>query len=277
MNPTSPPGKLYVLATPLGHLGDISRRCLETLREVSLVACEDTRVSRKLGTLAESQARFVSHHKFNERQTLPRLIRALQEGQSIALLTDAGTPGISDPGYLLVEAALSQGLTVVPVPGPSAVTTACSVSGFNCASFFFAGFLPRKETALQDLLIHHTATPAPLVFFESPERMPKTLKRLQDLLKPDTRVCLCREMTKKFETLIHGTLAECIDQMQGEVNRGEWTGVIEQVHLQATPPDTDHLSIEEVCSTFKVPRSVGAKILSLVTGKSRKSLYQSKD
>ena len=177
-----PPGSLFVVATPIGNLEDVTLRALRTLGEVDLIAAEDTRRTSKLLARYEIRKPLVSLHEHNEHRESARLVAKLQAGQSIALVSDAGTPGVSDPGALLVRAARDAGLTVVPVPGPSAVAAALSVSGIDLTEFAFMGFPPRTGAAREDWMNRLRDDPRPVVFFEAPHRIERTLTELSILL-----------------------------------------------------------------------------------------------
>ncbi len=270
-------GTLFVVATPLGNLEDISPRVLDTLKKADIIAAEDTRVSMKLGQQAGSLARFKSLHQWNEKKEADFLIRTLLEGKSIALVTDAGTPAISDPGFLLVAEAHKVKIPVSPIPGPSAVVSACSVSGFDCRQFAFVGFLPRKENEIHDALAALESFAAPIVFFEAPSRILETVILLEKILSPETQLCLCKELSKKFETVLRAPLPEIRQTLEQLDLRGEWTGVLEKVRFRSpviVPASPVHKTLEDVCAFFKVPRSTAAKILSLATGRPRRELYQ---
>jgi len=201
-------GTLYVVATPIGNLGDLSGRAAETLRAVQLVAAEDTRVTRKLLTRAGSKARLISYHENSPPQRLQELLDHL-DTRDIALVTDAGTPGISDPGAALVAAAVNAGHTVTPVPGPSAVTTALSVCGFPSDRFMFLGFPPRRKSERARFLGELRSLTVTSVVLEAPHRIQRLLKEISEAL-PDRRLAVCRELTKFHEEVFRGTAAEAV-------------------------------------------------------------------
>lgn len=205
-DPAVAPGTLYVVATPLGHLEDLTLRALRVLREVALVACEDTRRTGALLRAHDIRTPLTSYFEHNERWKGERLLEALREGRDVALVSDAGTPGISDPGYRLVREARAAGLPVVPVPGPSAAIAALSVSGLPTDRFLFVGFLPAKAGARRRA-IEGLATERPtLVFYESPVRVVEALADLVALLG-DREAFLCREATKLHEEYVRGRLS----------------------------------------------------------------------
>jgi 16S rRNA (cytidine1402-2'-O)-methyltransferase len=201
------PGKLYLVATPIGNLGDVSARALDTLREVAFIACEDTRHSGALLKHFGIQKPTASLPAFAEGARAGAILDRIEQGADCALVTDAGTPGISDPGSKLVAEALERGLTVVPIPGASAAVTALSASGLPTARFHFLGFLPRQGPERAAMLDEVRALAATLVLYESPRRVGETL---QDLLEAygDRRACVARELTKLHEEFVRGTLGE---------------------------------------------------------------------
>jgi len=199
-------GTLYVVATPIGNLNDIGARAVDVLREVDFVVCEDTRHSRGLLEHFGLRRELVSLPAFAEGQRAEKIIARLEAGERCALVTDAGTPAISDPGEVLVREALDHGVAVIPIPGPSAVITALSVSGLPTGRFHFLGFLPRKGGERRALLEEVAQLRATLLFYESPRRIVETLDDLRDVLG-DRRACVARELTKLHEELLRGTLS----------------------------------------------------------------------
>lgn len=219
-------GVLFVVGTPIGNLQDISARALEVLRSVSFIVCEDTRHSRALLAHYGISREMVSLPAFAERQRAGRILDRLTAGEDCALITDAGSPGISDPGQVLVSGAIERGIRVSPIPGPSAAVAALSVSGLPSARFYFLGFLPRKSADRTKLLAEVEALRATLVIFESPRRLASTLKELHAALGP-RRACVARELTKIYEEVAWGTLAELAARYEGEEPRGEIAIVVE--------------------------------------------------
>lgn len=218
-------GVLFVVATPIGHLGDLSHRGSEVLKQVQIVAAEDTRRTRVLlEHIAHRSPELVSLHEHNEEKVAGRLIERLLGGDDVALVSDAGTPLLNDPGFVLIRLAHDAGITTVPVPGPCAITTALSVCPLPCQPFRYVGFLPAKSNARRQRLSEWLAQSDALVFLESPRRI---LGALQDIASvSDRRVMLGRELTKQYETILAGTPAELIEAL-GEHPKGEFTGVIE--------------------------------------------------
>ena len=218
-------GTLYVVATPIGNLGDLSPRAAEVLRSVQAVAAEDTRRTLKLyAHLGAPAPALVSLPAFDERSRVAGIVERLVAGESVALCTDAGTPGVSDPGAALVAAAWKAGVTIVPVPGPSAALAALAASGFSADRFLFAGFLPRKGAGRTEALALLAATPATLVLYEAGNRTRETLLDLAAALG-DREALVARELTKLHEQLLRGRLRELAARLEGEV-RGEVTLVV---------------------------------------------------
>ena len=219
-------GTLYVVATPLGNLGDLSARAAELLRRVPVVAAEDTRVTRGLLTHLDAHPRLLAFHQHSDASRADALIKILADGEDIALVTDAGTPGVSDPGPILVEAVRAAGFTVVPIPGPSAVTAAISVSGFPADRYLFLGFAPRKGPE-RDRWLRQAATPGvTVVCFEAPARVEELLRDLALGGATGRRGVVGREITKLHEEFRVGTLSELAEGLQAEPPRGEVTLVL---------------------------------------------------
>ena len=201
---------LYIVATPIGNLEDISLRALRVLREVDLILCEDTRVTKKLLDRYQIKKPLLSYHQHSKLQKLDYIISLLKEGKNLALVSDSGTPGVSDPGNKLVEKVvevLSDQVKIVPIPGPSALTCAASVSGFSMDKFLFFGFLPKKKKR-KEILREIVQSKYPVIFYESPYRILKTLNELKETMSSDQRamknIVVVRELTKKFETIYRG-------------------------------------------------------------------------
>lgn len=219
-------GRLYLVATPIGHLDDMTYRAINTLKEVDLIAAEDTRNTRKLLTHFEIKTKCVSYHEHNKEASGPELIRILLEGKSIAVVSDAGLPAISDPGQELVALAIEEGISVIPIPGANAALSALIVSGLSTNSFTFIGFLSReKKQAVEQLVTYKHATDS-LILYESPHRVRKTLELLNEVLG-DRKITLARELTKKHEEVIRGTIQEAITWYEEHDPLGEYCIVIE--------------------------------------------------
>jgi 16S rRNA (cytidine1402-2'-O)-methyltransferase len=215
------PGTLYVCGTPIGNLEDITIRALNVFREVDLIAAEDTRRTRKLLSHYDISTRTISYHEHNEFSRASQLITMIEEGKSIALVTDAGMPGISDPGAHLVDSALSNDLKVVSIPGPSAVTSALSVSGFSADEFTFVGFLPRKGKRRREALEDLASETRTVVIYESPYRLSRTLSDLLSVLGGSRKVVVARELTKLHEEVVKGTLEEVSERFSVRTAKGE--------------------------------------------------------
>ena len=218
-------GTLYLVATPLGNLEDITLRALRILREVSLIASEDTRTTGQLLKHFEIRCPLVSYYEHNKVTRLERMLEALAEGD-VALVSEAGTPLISDPGYELVRAAIERGFAVISIPGPSALTVALPASGLPLDRFLFLGFLPRKTGDRRRLLEEVKSQKATLLFFEAPHRLRDTLADMVDILGPDRPIAACRELTKLYEEIWRGTLAEARREWERREPRGEFTLVV---------------------------------------------------
>ena len=213
-------GTLYIVPTPVGNMEDMTMRAVRTLKEADLVLAEDTRTSGILLKHFEIQNRLMSHHKFNEHGTSAGIVERLKAGQDIALVSDAGTPGISDPGFFLVREAVKAGVNVTCLPGPTAFVPALVMSGLPCDRFTFEGFLPQKkgrQTRL-GLLANEQRT---MVFYESPYRLLKTLQQFADVFGTERQGCVCREISKVHEEAIRGTLAELVEHFKVTEPRGE--------------------------------------------------------
>ena len=220
-----PEGTLYVVSTPIGNLEDITLRALRILKEVDLIAAEDTRRTRQLLTHFGIQKPLISYHEHNEKMRVDTLLEKLREGKNVALVTDAGTPGISDPGEPLIRRAIREQITLVPIPGPAAAMAALSVSGLPTDRFLFYGFLPAKPSARKKSLEGLRKRPETLVFYESPRRLPALLKEAREILG-SRQVAVAREITKVFEETWRGSLDEVLEKIGKEEVRGEVTVVM---------------------------------------------------
>jgi 16S rRNA (cytidine1402-2'-O)-methyltransferase len=218
-------GTLYLVATPLGNLEDITLRALRILKEVALIATEDTRTTGRLLNHFDIQCPMLSYYEHNKLTRLDQITAALATGD-VALVSEAGTPVLSDPGYELVRTAIEQGLDVVPIPGPSAITTALSASGLPPDRFLFLGFLPRKSGQRRRLLATVQTEPATLIFFESPHRVQAALADMTDILGGARAIVVCRELTKLHEEFWRGKLADAVREWEQRPPRGEFTLVV---------------------------------------------------
>jgi 16S rRNA (cytidine1402-2'-O)-methyltransferase len=211
---------LYVVATPIGNLGDITLRALEILKDVDLVAAEDTRHSGILLKRYQIQKPVISYHEHNEAMRTAQLVERLAAGEKIALITDAGTPGVSDPGARLIRECIKRELDFTVVPGPSSIPTALVGSGFSCEKFFFGGFLPVKSGQRERELRAAGEREETSIYFESPYRLTKTLRASVDILQ-DRQLCVARELTKKFEEFRRGTAAQLLTRYEARPPKGE--------------------------------------------------------
>ena len=264
---------LYLVATPIGNLSDITLRALETLAGADVLACEDTRVTRVLLDRYGIVNRPYAYHEHNANEVGPKLLAALDEGKSVALVSDAGTPLVSDPGYRLGQIAIEAGHRVVPIPGASAPLAALVGSGLPNDAFLFAGFLPSKDKARRDRLAELATVPATLIFFESPHRIAATIVAAHDVLGGERRASVCRELTKTFEEFRRGTLAELkAFYVEGATVKGEIVLVIGPPDAPAAPEaaDVDAILLKLVkdMSTGKAATEAARQ-----TGLNRKDLY----
>jgi 16S rRNA (cytidine1402-2'-O)-methyltransferase len=222
-------GILYIVGTPIGNLGDFSERGKETLRNVDLVACEDTRVTRKLLSHFDIHTPTDSYHQHSSGNKQEKIITRITDGKDVAVVSDAGTPAISDPGMRLVEAAHHKGIQVVSIPGPSAVAAAVSISGLRGDEFTFFGFVPRKK-GRESFFVDILESSRTAVFYESPHRFEKTIDAMADVLPDDRTVVVCREITKQFESVVRGSASfvkAYFNEHDDEI-RGEFTVVVSQ-------------------------------------------------
>jgi 16S rRNA (cytidine1402-2'-O)-methyltransferase len=269
-------GTLYVVATPLGNLGDLSPRAAETLRQASVVAAEDTRRTRGLLSHLGVAPTLLSFHAHSGERRVETLLDILGEGRDVALVTDAGTPGVSDPGTDLVAAALDAGFAVVPIPGPSAVATALSAAGIPADRYLFLGFVPRKGTERSRLLTRAAAEEWSVVFFEAPTRLVALLLDLAAAAGADRRALVARELTKLHEELRAGTLAELADYYSGVSPRGELTIVMEGTGTAPAVPVRATDAVEEATALLAegLSRREVARRLTETLGMSRNDAYR---
>lgn len=216
---------LAIVATPIGNLEDMTLRAIRTLREADFVVAEDTRHSGILLKKYDIATPLFSFHSHSPESQLQKLVALLKEGKNLALISDAGTPGISDPGYLLIKSAIENNIPLTVIPGPSAVITAVVASGLPCHRFLYLGYLPLKK-GRKKLLAELKEIPYTVVFYEAPHRITRTLKELEEVLGGERRAAICREMTKMFEEVFRGTLAEARAHFELKKPRGEFTIVL---------------------------------------------------
>jgi 16S rRNA (cytidine1402-2'-O)-methyltransferase len=269
-------GILYLVATPIGNLEDITLRALRILKEVDLIACEDTRHTARLLTRYGIATPRESYHKFNEESRAPRLIQMLRDGKNIALVSDSGTPLISDPGYELVSSCRREGITVIPVPGPSAAIAALIGSGLPSDTFCFAGFLPARGALRRRRLKELAAVPSTLILYEAPHRLLESLEDMIAILGT-RRAGIARELTKVHEEFLQGTLAELLSlfqarpKIQGEITLVIERGTTEQVNLEWPASLKWHLETEIQKTGF--PRNEALKLVAKQRGITRKQAY----
>ena len=262
---------LAVCATPIGNLDDVTLRVLEELREADAILCEDTRHTRVLlERHGVTGRRLLSYHEHNEAKRTAEVLPRLEAGERIALVSDAGMPGISDPGARLVAAALAQAVPVTVLPGPTAVETALVASGFTAERYQFVGFLPRGSTALRSLWDELAGWPHPVVAFESPQRLPATLRSLAQL-EPERVVAVCRELTKRFEEVVVGNASEVAGRF-AQAPKGEITLVLGPASI-APENEAAFEAVAELVDAG-VARRRAAELVSRLTGVSRNELYR---
>lgn len=265
---------LYIVATPLGNLEDISARAREVLASVDMIAAEDTRRTQSLLTHLGIHTQTIAYHAFNEHARTQGLLDHLLAGKSIALVSDAGTPLISDPGYLLVKAARAHGIKVVPIPGPCALITALCVSGLPTDRFYFEGFLPAKSAQRRAVLQSLAQQACTLVFYESPHRI---LDSIEDMLAVfgSREAAIGRELTKQFETILAGTLSEILEQITADKNQQKGEFVV-MVSGLSEPGATALVNADEVLDILlsELPVKQAASLAAKITGQSKNDLYR---
>ena len=269
-------GTLFIVATPIGNLDDITFRAFEVLKNVDFVLAEDTRHSKKLLSHLDISKPIRAFHEHNEREKTKAIISEIYSGKSIALISDAGTPLISDPGYFLVAQAKKEGLKVVPIPGPTALITALSASGLASDSFTFLGFLPCKQTARVKLLIGLVGRTETIIFYESPKRVLATLTDMQTIFGDSREVCLAKELTKAFETIHTGSIPNLIEYLTIDQNhqKGEFVILISatnKIDLAEAEIQLDSL-LPILCA--EMGASKAAKIAAKITGIAKKKCYK---
>lgn len=230
-------GKLYLVPTPIGNLEDMTFRAIRILKEVDVILAEDTRTSAKLLSHYEIKNKLLSHHKFNEHKTVEMIATQIEQGKNVALISDAGTPGISDPGFLLVKTCLEKDIDVECLPGATALIPALVNSGFPTDRFTFEGFLPQKK-GRQKKIKELMTEPRTMIFYESPYRLMKTLEQFAEFLGPDRKASVSRELSKLFEENKRGTLAELIEYFGSKAIKGEIVIVLEG-YKEASTEETE--------------------------------------
>jgi len=274
MSSASIPVALYVVATPIGNLGDMSPRALEMLRAADVIACEDTRHSRHLLDHFGIRTQTFALHEHNEREAAEKVIALLAAGRRVALISDAGTPGISDPGARAIAAVRAAGHRIVPLPGPSAAVVALSAAGLADERFLFAGFLPAKVGARGTAIMELAAVPAALVFYEAPHRIEETVADVAARLEPMRTLVIARELTKQFEQIAVMPLAEGPAWLAADDNRrrGEFVLIV------SAPPPREGLDAESErvlkALLAELPTKQAAKLAAEITGQAKNALYQ---
>ena len=268
-----PDATLYVIGTPIGNAGDISLRALHILEIADAVACEDTRVTKNLLGLYGLDKELISAHQHNEREAAEKLIARLQRGERVALVSDAGTPAISDPGAKIVDSVRNAGFNVIPVPGPSAAITALSAGGLIDESFLFIGFLPAKTAQRQTVLRKLKDSPATLVIYEAPHRIRDTVRTLADIFEPSRTVVIARELTKLFEEIHRCPLSEAISWL--EENRNRQKGEFVLLVQGAPSREDDESQARHILSVLldELPAGTAAGLTAKITGIRKNRLY----
>ncbi len=273
-------GKLYLCATPIGNLGDMTPRVVETLNMVDVIAAEDTRNSIKLLNHFDIHTPMTSYHEYNKVEKAYQLIGQMQNGQNIALITDAGTPAISDPGEVLVKMCHEQGITVTSLPGPAACITALTLSGLSTRRFCFEGFLPpekKEKVAVLKELQNESRT---MILYEAPHHLVRTLEELYEVLG-ERKITLCRELTKKFETIFPTTLEQALEYYKTEEPRGEYVLVLEGKSLEEKRQEEisswENMSIEEHMAYYEnqgMDEKAAMKQVAKDRGVGKREIYQ---
>lgn len=267
------PAGLYVVATPIGNLGDITLRALETLRGAAVIACEDTRVTGGLTRRLDVRTPLLPYHEHNAEQMRPKLIARMKDGQAVALVSDAGTPLVSDPGYKLVRAVVEEGLPVVPLPGASAALAALVVAGLPSDRFLFCGFPPQKTKARRDWLAEVAAVPATLILYEGPSRLPDSLRDMTEVLGDAREAAVCRELTKLYEETRRGSLAAlAAHYAEAGSPKGE-------VVIVVGPPQVADTTAEDLDAMLRAALDRGESVrdaaaaVAAATGRKKREVY----
>ena len=270
-----PTSTLYVIATPIGNIGDISLRALSILGMADVIACEDTRVTKNLLSSYGLSKELVSAHKHNERQAGQYLVERLKKGERVVLVSDAGTPAVSDPGAKIIDEVRNAGMNVIPVPGSSAAVTALSAAGFPDDHYLFFGFLPTKNVQRKETLKKLKDNEATLIFYEAPHRIEETLKALTEIFEPMRRIVIARELTKLFEEIHRCTMADVMEWFRSDPNhkKGEFVLLVESTPQGSDEPNAES---ERVLSILmeKMPASTAASLAARITGDKKNRLYE---
>lgn len=272
-------GILYLVPTPIGNLDDMTFRAVAVLKEVDFIASEDTRNTQKLLNHFEIETHQLSYHEHNSKERTPQLVEKMLDGESIAQVSDAGMPSISDPGVDLVKAALEAGIAVVPLPGPNAALTALIASGLAPQPFYFYGFLPRKKKELVEQLNECNKREETLIFYESPHRIKKVVEQMVAVFGPERQLVLAREVTKRFEEFIRGSAQEVYDWLNEEQIRGEFVLIAEgNAEVEAEIQETwAHLSLKEhvdfMIEEHHLPSKKAIKEVALLRDLPKREVY----
>lgn len=265
---------LYLVATPIGNLSDITLRAIETLKSCDLILCEDTRHSLTLFRHYEIQKPLKSLHQFNERQTIEPLIERLKKGESLCLVSDAGTPLLSDPGYPLLCACIEEEIPVTALPGPCALIDALILSGLPTHPFQFLGFLPQKKSDLAETIASLLTYKGTTVCYESPHRILETIELLEKII-PLREACLARELTKKFESFLRGTIRTLAQKISQEAPRGELVLLIKGAPFNFSDLYPSALDLaNQLENIFKIPKKEAIKIAAELTHEDKRALYK---
>lgn len=265
---------LYIVATPIGNLGDMSERAIEVLKEVDLIAAEDTRHSHTLMERFGIKTKITAYHEHNEEKVTQQLIQQIQKGESIALISDAGTPLINDPGYKLVVAAHDSKIKVIPIPGPSAIITALSAAGLPTNKFIYDGYLPAKSKARETRLKELKNESRTIVLYEAPHRIVETLKIMQEIFGDERRITIARELTKQFEQILRDKLSAINEKIEYEEIKvkGEFVIVVEGAK-EMTASDEDVLRINQILAEKLSPKEA-AGLTAKITDRKKNEVYQ---
>ncbi|WP_082735706.1 16S rRNA (cytidine(1402)-2'-O)-methyltransferase [Polycladidibacter stylochi] len=262
---------LYIVATPIGNLGDITIRALETLASCDIIACEDTRITGVLLQRYGIRSRMINYHEHNGEKQRPVILDAIKAGKAVALVSDAGTPLISDPGYKLVQAIQEEGLKVFPIPGASALLCGLVASGLPSDTVIFGGFLPHKSSGRKKRLNELKSLSGTIVLYESPHRLVASLKDMIEVFGPQHQAAVTRELTKRYEDISRCTLQELVGQYEGDRVRGEIVILLEPYTAQEDTTADSTMLLQEALKTL--PISAAAKQVAKATGIDRKTLY----
>ncbi len=277
MTKTTQPGTLHLVATPIGNMEDITIRALRILKESDLIAAEDTRRTQKLLSHYGISRPLISYYEHNEEKRIPTLLKALLAGRNVAVVSDAGSPGINDPGYRLVRQAVAQGLPVTGIPGPSSLVLSLSLSGLPSDRFTFYGFLPRTRAGRKKLLTDISQVPHTLLFFESPHRIIKSLEQILEVLG-NREAAFCRELTKRFEQIERGKVAELIEKLKARPPKGEFCLVVEGKQIKEDQETEKQDKLQKAMALLKdikdKPLKEAAREIAQKQGLSRREVYQ---